>query len=86
MKDERDASRSALLQDVTRLERQRGEAEERASTLEAQGATLRQGMAEAESLARDAAAERDRCGKWIILSIVVCIVLVMVVEVAILWA
>ena len=58
--DERDASRSALMEDISRLERQREEAEERFSALETQAMALRQGMAEAESLARDAAAERDR--------------------------
>lgn len=70
--DERAASRSALLEDISRLERQRGEAEERISSLETQASTLRRGMGEAEALARDAAAERDRCGGNGWLSYTVC--------------
>ncbi|CAM9459477.1 unnamed protein product, partial [Ectocarpus sp. 8 AP-2014] len=61
--DERDASRTALLQDIDRLETQREEAENRVSALETQAMALRQGIGDAESLARDAAAERDRCVK-----------------------
>lgn len=45
---------------MARLEKQKEDAEERASTLETEALSLRQEVGDAEILARDAAAERDR--------------------------
>lgn len=58
--DERDTARRALIEDVERLEKQREDAEERASALETEALALKKGMGDAEILARDAKAERDR--------------------------
>lgn len=58
--DERDVSRKALLEDISRLEKQRREAEERASKLDNDAASLRKELAQALTLAREEESERER--------------------------
>lgn len=58
--DERDTARRALIEDVERLEKKREDAEERASALETEALALKKRMGDAEILARDAKAERDK--------------------------
>lgn len=48
------------MEDVERLEKQREDAEERASNLEGEALALKRGIGDAEILARDAKAEQAR--------------------------
>lgn len=58
--DERDVSRKALLEDMSRLEQKRQEAEDRASKLDSDASLARQELAQALNLAREAESERER--------------------------
>lgn len=60
LQDEREISRHALQEDVSRLENERREAQERATSLAADVSAIRQELAEAVKRAKEAESEGER--------------------------